>query len=190
MRPTSGSLCVRCDRRPIQPCWQHNRSNCPGKNISTQNISTRSVVCQGCSKVGPGHSKPETRRPKAERSPKAEVRIDSHPGGATANRIRPFSEFGLRSSDFRAAEHALPSTGPTLEQPWWFANRCQTGCQPSLLSQLSPPCSCWRRYLTTRVPVLPSSAPASAAGQVMSASWPPASRNWRHACTLGSIEPG
>ncbi|MEI7938953.1 MAG: hypothetical protein WCK27_19890, partial [Verrucomicrobiota bacterium] len=33
---------------------------------------------QGCSKVGPGHSKPETRRPKAERNPKAEVRIDSH----------------------------------------------------------------------------------------------------------------
>ena len=48
---------------------------------------------QGCSKVGPGHSKPETRRPKAERNPKTEVRIDSHPGGAAANRIRPFSEF-------------------------------------------------------------------------------------------------
>jgi len=53
---------------------------------------------QGCSKVGPGHSKPETRRPKAERNPQAEVRIDSHPGGATANRIRPFSEFGLRAA--------------------------------------------------------------------------------------------
>ena len=35
---------------------------------------------QGCSKVGPGHSKPE-------------IRIDSHPGKAAANRIRPFSEF-------------------------------------------------------------------------------------------------
>ena len=83
------------------------------------------------------------------------VRIDSHPGGAAANRIRPFSEFGvtadnkagrlrhslfpiceylrhlrlrnsdfgllsgfgLRSSDFRAAEPDLPSTGRTLEQP-------------------------------------------------------------------------
>jgi len=28
------------------------------------------------------------------------------------------SGFGLRSSDFRAAEHDLPSTGRTLEQPW------------------------------------------------------------------------
>ena len=88
------------------------------------------------------------------------VRIDSHPGGAAANRIRPFSEFGvtadnkagrlrhslfpiceylrhlrlrnsdfgllsgfgLRSSDFRAAEPDLPSTGRTLEQP------CTSGC--------------------------------------------------------------
>ena len=48
---------------------------------------------QGCSKVGPGHSKPETRGPKAERNPKTEVRIDSHPGEAAANRIRPFSKF-------------------------------------------------------------------------------------------------
>ena len=28
------------------------------------------------------------------------------------------SGFGLRSSDFRHAEHDLPSTGRTLEQPW------------------------------------------------------------------------
>ena len=28
------------------------------------------------------------------------------------------SGFGLRSSDFRAAEHDLPSTGRTSEQPW------------------------------------------------------------------------
>jgi len=30
--------------------------------------------------------------------------------------LRP-SDFSLRSSDFRAAEHDLPSTGRTLEQP-------------------------------------------------------------------------
>ena len=42
--------------------------------------------------------RPEDRRPKAERNPKTEVRIDSHPGGAAANRIRPFSEFGFRPS--------------------------------------------------------------------------------------------
>ena len=55
---------------------------------------------QGCSKVGPGHPKPETRRPKAEGNPKAEVRIDSHPGGAAAYRIRPFPDFGFRVSAF------------------------------------------------------------------------------------------
>ena len=31
------------------------------------------------------------------------------------------SGFGLRSSDFRAAEQDLPSTGRTLEPPWFFA---------------------------------------------------------------------
>ncbi len=65
-----------------------------------QDWLARPPRAQGCSKVGPGHSKPETRRPKAERNPKTEVRIESHPGGATANRIRPFSEFGFRPSVF------------------------------------------------------------------------------------------
>ena len=67
---------------------------------------------QGCSKVGPGHSKPEIRRPKAEliATPAEQQPIESgHPRN---------SGFGLRSSDFRAAEHDLPSTGRTLEQPW------------------------------------------------------------------------
>ncbi|MEI6782246.1 MAG: hypothetical protein WCQ21_15150, partial [Verrucomicrobiota bacterium] len=30
---------------------------------------------------------------------KTEVRIDSHPGGAAANRIRPFSEFGVTADN-------------------------------------------------------------------------------------------
>jgi len=34
--------------------------------------------------------------PRPEDRKKPEVRIDSHPGGAAANRIRPFSEFGFR----------------------------------------------------------------------------------------------
>ena len=57
--------------------------------------SFASLSSQGCSKVGPGHSKPETRRPKSERNLKAEARIDSHPDRAAANRIRPCSEFGF-----------------------------------------------------------------------------------------------
>ena len=35
------------------------------------------------------------------------------------------SGFGLRSSDFRAAEHDLPSTGRSLEQPWPPPKLCQ-----------------------------------------------------------------
>jgi hypothetical protein len=61
-----------------------------------QQHRNKQPVGQGGSKVGPGHSQPETRRPKAERNPQTEVRIDSHPGGADANRIRPCSEFGFR----------------------------------------------------------------------------------------------
>ena len=75
---------------------------------------------QGCSRVGPGHSKPETRRPKAERNPKAEVRIDSHPGGAAANRSRPFSEFGFRPAfGFRPSVFGFQGgrTGSSLNWP-------------------------------------------------------------------------
>ena len=121
---------------------------------------------QGCSRVGLGHSKPETedRRPKETRRPKAELiatpaeqqPIESghsrnselppitqmgadNKAGRPAGRLRhglfPICEyrrhlrlrnsdfglllgFDLRSSDFRAAEHDLPSTGRTLEPPW------------------------------------------------------------------------
>ena len=69
---------------------------------------------QSCSKVGPGHSKPETRRPRTEdfevRSPKAEGR---NPKTETQGQAR--SE--LRPSDFRAADPDLPSTGRILKQP-------------------------------------------------------------------------
>ena len=82
----------------------------------------RMALFRGCSKVGPGHSKPETRRPKAERNPKTEVRIDSYPaeqppielGHSRNSDFGLLSGFGLRSSDFRAAEHDPPSTGRTL----------------------------------------------------------------------------
>ena len=52
------------------------------------------VLSQGCSKVGPGHAKPETRRPKAERNPKAEVRIDSHPGQSSRSEPAPCRRSG------------------------------------------------------------------------------------------------
>ena len=39
------------------------------------------------------------------------------------------SGFGLRSSDFRAAEHDLPSTGRTLEQPWGVAKPGKFGLE-------------------------------------------------------------
>ena len=112
---------------------------------------------QGCSKVGPSHSKPEIRRPKSEliATPAEQPPIESghsrnselppitqmgadNKAGRQAGRLRyglfPICEyrrhlrlrnsdfgllsgFGLRSSDFRAAEHDLPSTGRTLEPP-------------------------------------------------------------------------
>jgi len=73
---------------------------CAGTSTTPTTISNLKPhsAAQGCSNVGPGRSKPEIRRPKAERNPKAEVRIDSHPGGAAASRLRPFSEFGFRPS--------------------------------------------------------------------------------------------
>ena len=78
---------------------------------------------QGCSKVGPGHSKPETRRPQAERNPKAELiatPAEQPPIESGHSRNSDFgllSDFGLRSLNFRAAEQDLPSTGRTLEPP-------------------------------------------------------------------------
>ena len=118
---------------------------------------------QGCSKVGSVHSKPETRRPKAEliATPAEQPPIESghsrnselppitgmgadNTAGRQAGRLRHglfpicdylrhlrlrnsdfglLSGFGLRSSDFRAAEHDLPSTGRTLEPPCLFPPR-------------------------------------------------------------------
>ena len=112
---------------------------------------------QGCSKVGPSHSKPEIRRPKAEliATPAEQPPIElghsrnselppitpmgadnqaGRPAGRRRHGLFPICEyrrhrrlrhsgfgllsgFGLRSSDFRAAEQDLPSTGRTLEQP-------------------------------------------------------------------------
>ena len=82
--------------------------------LATQGARGASPPAPGCSKVGPGHSKPETRRPKAE------VRIDSHPGGAAANRIRPFSEFGFRPAfGFRPSVFGFQGgrTGSSLNWP-------------------------------------------------------------------------
>ena len=93
------------------------------------------VLSQGGSKVGPGHSQPETRNPKAEdfevRRPRAEIRrpkpeaergsvFGLRPSGfglLSAFDLRPSDLTRLRSSDFRAAEQDLPSTGRSLEQP-------------------------------------------------------------------------
>ena len=112
---------------------------------------------QGCSKVGPSHSKPEIRRPKAEliATPEEQPPIElghsqnselpqitqmgaDNKAGRPAGRLRhcPFpiceylrhlrlrnsdfgllSGFGLRSSDFRAAEQDIPSTGRSLVPP-------------------------------------------------------------------------
>ncbi|MCX6928702.1 MAG: ATP-binding cassette domain-containing protein [Verrucomicrobia bacterium] len=76
--------------------------------------------------------KSEARRPKAERRPRAEIRrpkpeaergsvFGLQPSGfglLSAFDLRPSDLTRLRSSDFRAAEPDLPSTGRTLEQPW------------------------------------------------------------------------
>ena len=70
--------------------------------------------------------KAEDRRPRAEiRRPKPEAERGSvfglRPstfGLLSAFDLRPSDLTRLRSSDFRAAEHDLPSTGRTLKQPW------------------------------------------------------------------------
>ena len=100
--------------------------------------SRRSIAPQGCSKVGPGHSKPETRRPKEGEEGNIEhptsniqyLKGSRHRHWTFDVRCWMFdveilqpsdfgllSGFGLRSSDFRAAEQDLPSTDRTLEQP-------------------------------------------------------------------------
>ena len=70
--------------------------------------------------------KSEDRRPRAEiRRPKPEAERGSvfglRPSGfglLSAFDLRPSDLTRLRSSDFRAADHDLPSTGRTLEPPW------------------------------------------------------------------------
>ena len=77
---------------------------------------------QGDSKVGPGHSKSETRRPKAERNPKAEIRIQSHFSGVVAHRLTLFQDFGFRPSfgfrvsvfRFQGRSHSASSKRPGL----------------------------------------------------------------------------
>ena len=67
--------------------------------------------------------RPEDRRPKEIRRPKAELiatPAEQQPiesGHFQNSDFGLLSGFGLRSSDFRAAEHDLPSTGRTLVQP-------------------------------------------------------------------------
>ena len=67
--------------------------------------------------------RPEDRRPKETRSPRSELiatPAEQPPIESGHFRNSDFgllSGFGLRSSDFRAAEHDLPSTGRILYQP-------------------------------------------------------------------------
>ena len=153
-------------------CWDVLGIGCyQGVTRSPNNLRMRpgpadgDVPAQGCSKVGPGHSKPETRRPRSaliatpaelppielgqsrnsELPPITQMGADNK-AGRQAGRLRhglfPICEyrrhlrlrnsdfgllsgFGLRSSDFRAAEHDLPSTGRSLEQPWPPPKLCQ-----------------------------------------------------------------
>ena len=54
----------------------------------------------GCAKAGPGRAKSEIRRPKAERRPKSEVRIQGRLWGVEAHRLESCSDFGFRVSGF------------------------------------------------------------------------------------------
>jgi len=100
-------------------------------------LSPGSLGCRAALKSARAipNPRPEDRRPKETRRPRSELRAtpaEQQPVGLGHSRNSDFgllSGFGLRSSDFRAAEHDLPSTGRTLEQP------C-LGCdlQPSGLS--------------------------------------------------------
>ena len=60
--------------------------------------------------------KPEDRRPKEGRNPNCRIR--SHRRGATAHRIQPFSDFGIRPSfGLRSSGFGFQSCDPSLEQP-------------------------------------------------------------------------
>ena len=59
------------------------------------------------------------------------------------------SGFGLRSSDFRAAEHDLPSTGRTLEPPCrQTPRRVRPGRRGSFTAASPPARRNWRRWAT------------------------------------------
>ena len=62
--------------------------------------------------------RPEDRRPKSELIATPAEQPPIEPGHSRNSEFGLLSGFGLRSSDFRAAEPDLPSTGRTLEQPW------------------------------------------------------------------------
>ena len=66
--------------------------------------------------------RPEDRRPRSEliATPAEQQPIES--GHSRNSDFGLLSGFGLRPSDFRAAEQDLPSTGRTLEQPWGSGN--------------------------------------------------------------------
>src|ERR1035437_7492143 len=60
--------------------------------------------------------KTEARRPKEGRNPNCRIR--SHRRGATAHRIKPFSDFGARPNfGLRASGFGFQGCGPTLEHP-------------------------------------------------------------------------
>ena len=64
--------------------------------------------------------RPEDRRPKETRRPRSELiatPAEQQPIELGHSRNSDLSGFGLWSSDYKAAEHDLPSTGRTFEQP-------------------------------------------------------------------------
>ena len=95
-------------------------STCPG--------SARALPSLLCSEAFQGRAalksvraipnpRPEDRRPKETRRPRSELIATPAEQPPIESGHSRNSGFGLRSSDFRAAEHALPATRRTLEQP-------------------------------------------------------------------------
>ena len=135
---------------------------------------------QGCSKVGPGHAR------NSELPPITPTGADNQ-AGRPAGRLRhglfPICEyrrhlrlrnsdfgllsgFGLRSSDFRAAEPDLPSTGRTLDQP------CRaTVNAPNLLDFASVKCDFGAWYRNELNGCADSSAHTDPAWSLTPAAW-------------------
>ena len=101
----------------IIPNRQLRRNSVPHKRMWRQGRSKEALKRgggdgQGCSLAGPGHFESETRRPKAERTPKSELRIRSQPCGVAAHRIKPVSDFGFRTSfAFRVSAFGFQGCG-------------------------------------------------------------------------------